>query len=82
MCLNVIFIAIESFCEKINQTPITVVTKIERGIGGPRHAEPTNFLNTTALPAWASPVVRLRQERRIHKPNQSISNTVSHTRIP
>ena len=32
-----------------------------RTSGGSRHAEPTNFLNITALPAWASPVVRLHQ---------------------
>jgi hypothetical protein len=34
-----------------------------------------NFLNITALPARASPTVRLHKQRPIHELNQSLSNT-------
>ena len=39
-----------------------------------RHAEPTNFLNITTLPAWASPTVRLHKERPAYELNQFLSN--------
>jgi hypothetical protein len=40
----------------------------------PRHAEPAKFLNITALPAWASPVVRLHKQRLACELNQSLSH--------
>ncbi len=40
-----------------------------------RYAEPTKFLNITALPAWASPAVRLHKPSPAHELNQSLSNT-------